>query len=734
MITKPIAHVSEDGRLHELREHLFGTAQRAAVFASVFGFRQWGWVAGLWHDLGKYSQAFQNKLQAAAGGEAHLEAKARVDHSTAGGLYAVERFKMAGRLLAYIAAGHHAGLPDWVADAKGRAALSHRLLQKELLAAALAGDIPSEILEQPFPVEKPIGRDPAFWIRMLFSCLVDADFLDTEEFFNQERTDRRSGYPDLSELMEPFSTYMSAKQTNAQDTVVNRFRTDILFRCIGKAKEPPGIFSLTVPTGGGKTLSSMAFALHHAAIHGQRRIIYVIPYTSIIEQTADQFRQIFGNAVVEHHSNLDVTDADQETSRSRLACENWDAPIIVTTNVQFFESLYASRTSRCRKLHNIAGSVVILDEAQLMPPEFLTPILEALDELRKNYGVTIVLCTATQPALGPQKSPSFTFKGLDGIQEIMEDPAHLFISLKRVEVKLPESINESRTWENLAVELLQLPSVLCIVNRRDDCRILWSLMPEDTFHLSALMCGAHRSHRIAEIKARLKAGLPTRVISTQLVEAGVDLDFPVVYRAMAGLDSIAQAAGRCNREGLLAKGDLHIFIPPSRPPAGVLRQAAEITARLLNGVRTDILTPIQFTTFFRELYWLQGTDRLDKKGILHDLIDSTQTCRFSFRTAAANFKLIDDTHQAQVIVAYKEDGMKMVDQLTRMGPERWLLRKLQRYVVNLPRRLHGQLLIDGAIREIHAGIFIQGHGALYNENIGFCSDKSISYDPDELVV
>jgi hypothetical protein len=251
-------------------------------------------------------------------------------------------------------------------------------------------------------------------------------------------------------------------------------------------------------------------------------------------------------------------------------------------------------------------------------------------------------------------------------------------------------------------------------------------MPEDTFHLSALMCGAHRSHRIAEIKARLKAGLPTRVISTQLVEAGVDLDFPVVYRAMAGLDSIAQAAGRCNREGLLAKGDLHIFIPPSRPPAGILRQAAEITARLLNGVRTDILTPIQFTTFFRELYWLQGTDRLDKKGILHDLIDSTQTCRFSFRTAAANFKLIDDTHHAQVIVAYKEDGVKMVDQLTRMGPERWLLRKLQRYVVNLPRRLHGQLLIDGAIREIHAGIFIQGHSALYNENIGFCSDKSIS--------
>jgi len=733
LITEPIAHVAEDGRLHELQDHLFGTAERAALFASAFGFRQWGWIAGLWHDLGKYAPAFQNKLQAAAGNEAHLEGKARVDHSTAGGLYAIERFKMAGRLLAYIATGHHAGLPDWVADATGRAALSHRLFQKELLTAALAGDIPSEILEQPFPEEKPINRDPAFWLRMLFSCVVDADFLDTEEFFDPGKANQRSSYPVLSELAEPFSTYMSDKQAKVQDTVVNRFRTDILFRCIEKAKDPPGIFSLTVPTGGGKTLSSMAFALHHAAIYGQRRIIHVIPYTSIIEQTADQFQQIFGNAVVEHHSNLDVTDADQETSRSRLACENWDAPIIVTTNVQFFESLYASRTSRCRKIHNIAGSVVILDEAQLMPPEFLRPILKALDELRKHYGVTIVISTATQPALGSQKSPNFNFEGLDGIREIMEDPASLFLSLKRVEVKVPENIYNPRTWEEIAEELTRYPSVLCIVNRRDDCRILWSLMPEVTFHLSALMCGAHRSHQIAEIKARLKAGLPTRVISTQLVEAGVDLDFPVVYRAMAGLDSIAQAAGRCNREGLMEMGELHVFTPPSRPPAGVLRQATEIGSRLLNETRADPLEPSRFKAFFQELFWVQGESRLDARNILSDL-KPDNAFRFSFRTAAANFKLIDDAHQAPVIVAYGNEGAKLIEKLSHLGPERWLLRKLQRYVVNLPRYLHERLCADGAIREIHAGIFIQGHSALYNENIGFCPDKSISYEPDELVV
>jgi CRISPR-associated endonuclease/helicase Cas3 len=732
MFDEPLAHITNDGRTHALRKHLFETAERAADFASAFGFRQWGWLGGLWHDLGKYSQAFQNKLRAAAGDEAHLEAKARVNHSTAGGLYAVQRFGIAGRLLAYIAAGHHAGLPDWEADATGRAALSQRLLNKDLLDAALADKIPADILEQPFPLEKPIGRDPAFWLRMLFSCVVDADFLDTEDFFEPEKALQRSGYPALSELLAPFTAYMADKQAEVRDTPVNRIRASILARCIEKANEPPGISSLTVPTGGGKTLSSMAFALHHAAIHGQRRVIYVIPFTSIIEQTADQFRKIFGDAVVEHHSNLDVSDTEWETPRSRLACENWDAPIIVTTNVQFFESLFASRTSRCRKLHHIAGSVVVLDEAQLLPPEFLRPILKALDELRKHYGVTILLCTATQPALGPHKSSGFTFEGLEGICEIMEDPPSLFNRLKRVEVKLPENIHEPSTWEDLAEELAQLRSVLCIVNRRDDCRILWSMMPQDTFHLSALMCGAHRSDRIAKIKARLQVGLPTRVVSTQLVEAGVDLDFPAVYRAMAGLDSIAQAAGRCNREGLLAKGELTVFTPPSRPPAGVLRQAAEIGARLLNEDKTDPLAPHRFTAFFRELYWLQGEDRLDARNILRDLRPDNEF-RFSFRTVAAHFKLIDDSAQAPVLVTYGEEGVKLVEQLTRLGPERWLLRKLQRYVVNLPKHLHQRLRVEGAIREVHAGIFVQSHGALYDEDLGFCPDRSLVYDPDELI-
>lgn len=732
MFAEPIAHISSDGRSHPLKEHLLQTAERAGEFAAVFGFRQWGRIGGLWHDLGKYAPAFQRKL-AAAGAEAHLEARARVDHSTAGAVHAVEHFNLAGRLFAYLIAGHHAGLPDWEADCSGKAALSQRLLNTELLCVAKAGGIPAEILDQQLPVEKPAGLDPSLWLRMLFSCVVDADFLDTEDFFEPDKAALRTGYPALSELPALFNAYMDKKQAATPDTTVNRIRATVLSRCLEQATRPSGIFSLTVPTGGGKTLSSMAFALRHAVANSQRRIIYVIPYTSIIEQTADQFRQIFGGAVVEHHSNLDVSEEEQETPRARLACENWDAPIIVTTGVQFFESLFACRTSRCRKLHNIAGSVVVLDEVQLLPPQFLRPILKVLNELSAHYRVGIVLSTATQPAFAPRQDAGFKFDGLAGISEIMETPEHLFAALRRVTVKVPQAAAAPVSWDELAEELARFPSVLCIVNRRDDCRRLWSLMPEGTFHLSALMCGAHRSRRIAEIKGRLQAKIPTRVVSTQLVEAGVDLDFPVVYRAMAGLDSIAQAAGRCNREGLLDKGCLIVFTPPTQPPAGVLRQAAGLGARLLAQDAPDPLAPERFTAFFRELYWLQGEDRLDKENILADLQPDPKF-RFSFRTAAAKFRLIDDTLQAPVVVSYGEEGAILVEQITRLKPERWLLRKAQRYVVNLPKYLHRHLRAEGAIREVHAGIYVQAHPGFYDESLGFCPDRSTIYEPDDLIV
>lgn len=730
---EPIAHVTEDHQLHYLSDHLKASAELAQKMASEFNCGEWGRLAALWHDLGKYSAAFQQMIREASGLDAHLEGKhGKVDHSTAGAIYAIQKLgPQYGKILAYMIAGHHAGLPDWQSESAGMSALAQRLRKTELVQAALSASVPPEITEQSLPKEKPKpGADPAFWIRLLFSCVVDADFMDTEHFYAPEKTSLRGKYPELKELLPIFSSYMADKQKSAPNTQVNQLRSKILNQCTQKANCRPAIFTLTVPTGGGKTLSSMAFALHHAVKHEKRRIIYVIPYTSIIEQTADQFRKIFGDVVIEHHSNFDVAGEDKETTRSRLASENWDAPIIVTTSVQFFESLFASRTSRCRKLHNIANSVVILDEAQLLPPDFLNPILMALKELQNNYGVTLVLSTATQPALGPHQSFDFDFEGLPGTVEIMTNPMELHHALKRVDIAT-DDLSQVKSWQELAQELQQYSSVLCIVNRRDDCRELYQLMPEETIHLSALMCGAHRSEVIAHVKEQLKSGVPTRIISTQLVEAGVDVDFPVVYRAIAGLDSIAQAAGRCNREGLIARGKLVVFTPPSKTPPGHLRQAAEIGRKLLAEKSDDPIAHERFERFFRELYWLKGNEGLDKHGILKDLAVDKEL-RFSYRTAAGKFRIIDESAQAPVLVSYGE-GATLIDLLKRKGPERWLMRKLQRYVVNLPKNIHTRLLTQGAISEVAPGIYMQSHASLYDASLGFCPDKAVSYEPDELI-
>lgn len=725
-----IAHISEYGRIHTLHEHLMRTAKLAGAFAFEFDSREWGYLCGLWHDFGKYSEPFQTMIKAAHGMiDDSTNIAYKVNHSTAGALWAIEKFGPLGRIFSYPIAGHHAGLADWQADETGNAALFVRLKENKLLELVKKENIPPEILDYPLPKNKPPqGADPAFWIRMLFSCLVDADFLDTESFFEPNKTILRGNYPTSEGLLQHFTAFMEKKTSEAKSTHVNRLRANILERCIEKAQDKPGIYTLTVPTGGGKTLSSMAFALHHAVAHKKRRIIYVIPYISIIEQTADQFRKIFGDAVIEHHANFEAEEEDEMATKMRLACENWDAPIIVTTAVQFFESLFASRTSRCRKLHNIVNAVVILDEVQLLPPEFLNPILRVLEELDKHYGVTLLLTTATQPAFTPQ--PTFKFAGLKDTHEIISSPIQLHNELKRVRVELLKPLNKVVQWEELSERLKQHPSVLCVVNRRDDCRKLWELMPEDTFHLSALMCGAHRSTVIAEIKKRLLNKMPTRIISTQLVEAGVDLDFPVVYRALCGLDSVAQAAGRCNREGLLKEGQVFVFRPPTEPPIGHLRQAASLGKRLMESETADVVSLEQFTKYFQELYWLQG-ERLDQHGILDYLKDGE--LRFSYRTVARKFKMIDDTKQMPVVVAYG-DGAQLIDELSKRPLDRNLMRKLQRFIVNLPRYLHEKLVTEGSIRLIHPGIYVQGHIAMYDDKTGFCADRSAIYQPDDLIV
>jgi len=732
-----LAHVRLDSNgkwiEHSLREHLLEVARRAGELAKAFGSEDWAQLAGLWHDLGKYREKFQKYIKKASGyydTEAHIEGvPGRVDHSTAGAIYAIEKLGLQGRILAYLIAGHHAGLPDWNNAEGGQSTLFQRLetgKKNKYLQEALDTAPPAGILNQSRPVSLPPQGSLALWLRMLFSCLVDADFLDTEAFMDDKKSSLRSGYPSIEALKSAFDQHMTDKAANAKDSAVNRIRAEVLRQCREKGELPSGLFSLTVPTGGGKTLSSMAFALTHAVHHGKDRMIYVIPYTSILEQTAEIFRSIFGaENVIEHHSNL---DSEREDSRSRLATENWDAPIIVTTNVQFFESLFAAKTSRCRKLHNIVNSVVVLDEAQLLPPEFLAPILHVMQDLVTGYKVSFVLSTATQPAFSPR--PKFT--GLKNVCELMDDPERLYADLKRVETELPDDFSIPRTWESIANELMQYESVLCIVNSRKDCRELHSLMPKDTIHLSALMCGQHRSQVIAEIKQRLKDGIPTRVISTQLVEAGVDMDFPVVYRALAGLDAVAQAAGRCNREGLLLQpGKVVVFIPPKPAAPGLLRKAQQSGQEIMRLSKGEPLTRECFEAYFRHYY--ESLNSLDKANIvgLLDLYNQAEArqAEFNFRIAAALFRLIDEEGQTAVIVRYGE-SLKLIEALEKsqnMVPHerRGILRKLQRYTVNIREYECKKLLENQEIREIFPGVHMQVSDLLYHSQLGLLGKQGV---------
>ena len=681
-----------------LEDHLKRVAEQAAKCAAKFQSADWGWNAGWLHDLGKAAKEFQAYLLQSNGlddSEYDNAGHGRVNHSSAGAFFAQEVFdNIIGLSLAFLAAGHHAGLPDYFSADTGRATLTFRLQDGEQNLSRIRASA-DDLRQQLRPVAKP----PAFvkshnfhlWVRMLFSCLVDADFLDTESFMNPEQGKARGDFSQLEALKPVFDSHMQKMMKAAPDTPVNAARRNVFTACRDAAHQKPGLFSLTVPTGGGKTLSGMAFALDHAVIHGKNRIIYVIPYTSIIEQTASVLADIFGaENVVEHHSNL---DPEKETQRSRLAAENWDAPIIVTTNVQFFESLYSARPGRCRKLHNIINSVVILDEAQLLPPNLLTPCVDAIDQLVKNYDVTLVLSTATQPAL-PGLEP----------QEIIPDSPVLYERLRRTQIIFPADPDIPSNWEEIAEELRQYDQVLCVVNTRRYCYDLYKLMPKGTIHLSALMCGEHRSEKIKEIKQQLKDGRPIRVISTQLVEAGVDIDFPVVYRAFAGLDSIAQAGGRCNREGKLNEqgkmGEVKVFVPPKPSPPGLLRKGEDTTRQLFSLPDFNPQQPMEFNRYFKLFYSAVNNTGSQFKSLLQ-----TDVPRIHFRTAGNKFKLIDDQAQHAVFVRYG-DSQRWLDDLRRIGPKRQQMRKLQRYTVNLSKRDFERAKFDGLVEEVWKGFWL----------------------------
>jgi CRISPR-associated endonuclease/helicase Cas3 len=505
-----------------------------------------------------------------------------------------------------------------------------------------------------------------------------------------------------------------------------------------------------VPTGGGKTLSSLAFALTHAAAHGLRRVVYAIPFTSIIEQTADVFRQAMGEQeVLEHHSNLEPDDPEKQSERSRLAAENFDASMVVTTNVQLFESFFANRTSRCRKLHRLANSVIILDEAQTLPTKLLAPTLAALDELVRNYGTTVVLCTATQPAV--ERRERFAV-GLENVTPIVDDPAELHRSLRRVTVERAGELSDSE----LAARLSDEPQVLCIVNSRRHAAALFRQLDDPAaLHLSALMCAAHRSDVVAAIRRRLQEdSQPCRVISTQVIEAGVDVDFPAVYRAAAGLDSIAQAAGRCNREGLLTDDDgrprlgrvvVFGYDEQQHPPPPFVRTAAGHFGQVAPDHADDLLSPAAIESYFRLHYWHQGGDDgrgwdqgREGRSIMRCFGGEAGDPRHhQFREAAEAYRLIDDA-QTPVLVPYGEKGRALIRHLDAM-PEtvepsvlRAFDRAAQRYVVGVREYGLRELLENQVLLERHGRYYLANEAA-YDERLGL-TFEAVGLSPEALIV
>lgn len=693
-----VTHRREDGTFQPLKEHIENVGERAAQFAAAFDAAEHGREAGLLHDIGKYSSKGQKRQR-------DPEHTAKVDHSSAG---AQEAFRRKDPMAAFAVAGHHGGLPDFGSrgDTDGGTLCSR--LNKPLTGgddpSAWKQEIvlPSSIPMPSWAVNCQEGRVQALYTRMLFSCLVDADFLDTEAALQGRQP--RGGYASLEELLQKLQSHVAPWLKKPKNELCAK-RSAILQSCLQGGEREEGLYTLTVPTGGGKTVSSLAFALTHAVRHDMKRVVYVIPYTSIIEQNAKVFAEILGpENVLEHHSQTELADekGDSETleaRRRRLACENWDAPVIVTTAVQFFESLYAAKTSRCRKLHNLAGSVVIFDEAQTLPVPFLKPCVSAIGELVRHYGVTAVLCTATQPELGRlfnELAPELS------IREIAPEPDELFEFFRRVSFQREGQLSN----EELAARLTETEQVLCIVNTRKRAREIFQLLPEEgRFHLSTLMTPQDRKRVLDAVRERLKERKPCRVVSTSLVEAGVDVDFPAVWREVAGLDSILQAAGRCNREGKksAAESSVHIFHADGNIPRMLKLNVAAAESVLAD--YEDVNTRPAIHAYFQTLLWAKGDAALDEKRILE--LESA----FMFRNTAEKFHLIDKKTLTIYIPSKADSGD--IQALRDKQFSKGLLRRLSQSAVNLYDTECQKLMENGAL-EMDAE---DGYAILLNPNM-----------------
>lgn len=704
-IIKYLAHINDNGKEQYLKDHLTNTAKLCGEFADSFGAYEWGYCCGLLHDLGKYSLKFQNRL--CGNGE-------KVDHATAGAKLCWER-KGLYQFLSYCIAGHHTGLPDTgsSSDVSTGKTMLARMKKKLEDYQAYKTEIEIPILKSP-PFQPVKTENPDFFfsvlIRMLYSCLVDADYLDTERFMRSE-TARDKGEP-VEILYERLIAYTSDWLAQGDLNTINGRRTEILRHCLEMGKEKKGLFRLTVPTGGGKTISSLAFALKHAKEHHMDRIIYVIPYTSIIEQNAKIFADILGkNNVLENHCNVDY-GSSEELHPMQLAAENWDKPVIVTTNVQFFESLFSNKSSKCRKLHNIANSVIILDEAQMLPNDYLKPCIRVLEQILRYYRSTIVLCTATQPALANLLSPEIR------VTELCPRMEKQFSFFKRVSIKNLNRISEEELVQRLIVE----EQALCIINTKKRAqRIYQRIKGEGVYHLSTAMYPVHRKRVLNEIRERLQNCQRCVLISTSLVEAGVDLDFQRVYRQLAGADSVIQAAGRCNREGRRNAEECvtYIFKLDEKEYLPGQRQQMEITdSLLLDNRNLEELETIN--RYFEMLYHFRG-ESLDKKEILKKFHGRN----FEFSRVGQEFRLIEENTKT-ILIPIEADAQKILEQLRVKGATKELMRKMGQYCVNVYENDFQKMFGAGMLREIAENLgddyFVLKNQEKYTDETGLSLD------------
>lgn len=756
--TEQIAHVrvleDDSYETQPLLDHLHGVAEMAQSYAERITddpeLGEIGYLLGLLHDLGKYQEGFQCYIRQQSGLDPTLNGW-RTPHSPAGARYAYELKQVGGnqqllKILSLCIGAHHRGLYD---DSEWRGQVVHSS-DTERAVANLVKGLKLEVSQLEELLHKAsLDKAAAVWneldeknyqllIRMLFSCLVDADFLDTERFMSPDKSlARQSVKASLKEMRKKLEEYVSHFNREGR---INEARAAFLDQCRNHGRTAQRkIYSLTLPTGAGKTVSSMMWALEHAIAQGCERIIYVIPYTSIITQTAQTFREIFGvDQVLEHHSDVDVKERpDEAMEYSKLMTENWDVPLIVTTNVQFFESLYAHRVSRCRKLHNICNSVVVFDEVQMFPPRLLNPILRVVESLHYAFRVEPLFCTATLPVfdkdiLSDSKRIGHEFFFLkEPVQEVVPYDAERFTPFDKVRYHW----NPLRlSTEELAERLTEYESFLCIVNSRNDAARLYTALQaqekasEGLIHLSRRMCSAHIQERIEEIRRRLKAGEPVRVVSTQLVEAGVDLDFPVVYRAMAGLDSVMQAAGRCNREGRMAEpGEVYIFsLTDGTKALGEMSWAQGALEDLLDrlaeqGAPQRAEIEHYYRAFYNDVDCFDNrmTRREDKRisKLLWDVDDDRcEELRFDYETASEYFKYIED-QSTSIVVPYDKAGKAIIKKLQSNIPlTRQEYRQMNRLTISLYE--NDCLTLGSSIFVSESGIAYLTDDKLYSTKTG----------------